>query len=153
MSCGNQTTKIKVKGVKYERELANKFWKLGFAVLRGCSSGGGVKKRFVPDIVVIYRGNVVALEVKYRSKPSNIYIEKEKLVKLLEFSERCGGKAFIAIKFKGYDWKFLEITQNLINSCNSDKVPISKDDVLSKGYTLNQFVSMIKNLNLSNFLK
>ncbi len=43
----------KRKGSAHERALANKLWDMGLAVLRGgCSSGGGVRKRFVPDIVL-----------------------------------------------------------------------------------------------------
>ncbi|MFP3161245.1 MAG: Holliday junction resolvase, partial [Vulcanisaeta sp.] len=78
----------KRKGSAHERNLANKLWDMGLAVLRGCSSGGGVRKRFVPDIVAMGPGFVLVLEVKYRSERNPIRIEEEKVSKLLEFAER-----------------------------------------------------------------
>ncbi|WP_243678979.1 Holliday junction resolvase [Vulcanisaeta distributa] len=100
-------------GSAHERALANKLWSMGgLAVLRGgCSSGGGVRKRFVPDIVAIGPGFVLVIEAKYRSERSSIRIEGEKVEKLLEFAHRArGGDAYVAVKYKGDDWRFLPIT-------------------------------------------
>ncbi|ABL87981.1 holliday junction resolvase [Pyrobaculum islandicum DSM 4184] len=99
----------KRKGSAKERELANYLWERGCAVLRGCSSGGGVRKRYVPDLVVICRGTVLVFEVKYRSKHTSIKIETEKLERLIEFAKRAGGKALLLIKYGRNPWKVLEI--------------------------------------------
>ena len=95
----------KRKGSAKERELANFFWERGCAVLRGCSSGGGVRKRYVPDIVAICRGRVLVFAVKYRSKHAPIRLEDEKLEKLLLFAQRAGGGAYLLVKFGRGPWK------------------------------------------------
>ncbi|ABO08501.1 Holliday junction resolvase Hjc [Pyrobaculum calidifontis] len=101
---------VKRKGSAKERELANYLWERGCAVLRGCSSGAGVRKRYVPDIVAICRGRVLVFEVKYRSKYTAVRIEEEKLEKLVKFAERAGGEAFILVKFGRGPWKVVKPT-------------------------------------------
>ncbi|MGC9210377.1 MAG: Holliday junction resolvase Hjc [Acidilobus sp.] len=96
----------KAKGTRAENELANMLWEEGFAVVRGPSSGGGSRKRFQPDLVAIKDGVVVAIEVKARSEEGPVYIEAEQVVGLSEFARRAGGKAFIAFRLRGGEWRF-----------------------------------------------
>jgi Holliday junction resolvase len=135
----------KRKGSAHERNLANKLWDMGLAVLRGCSSGGGVRKRFVPDIVAMGPGFVLVLEVKYRSERNPIRIEEEKVSKLLEFAERARGHAYIAVKFKGDDWRFIPVT-------SKSSIVIKPDD-LNNAYTLEQLIGKYVNRSLLDFLK
>lgn len=135
----------KRKGSAHERNLANKLWDMGLAVLRGCSSGGGVRKRFVPDIVAMGPGFVLVLEVKYRSERNPVRIEEEKVSKLLEFAERARGHAYIAVKFKGDDWRFIPVT-------SKSSIVIKPDD-LNNAYTLEQLISKYVNRSLLDFLK
>jgi Holliday junction resolvase - archaeal type len=135
----------KRKGSAHERNLANRLWDMGLAVLRGCSSGGGVRKRFVPDIVAMGPGFVLVLEVKYRSERNSIRIEEEKVSKLLEFAERARGHAYIAVKFKGDDWRFIPVT-------SKSSIVIKPDD-LNNAYTLEQLISKYVNRSLLDFLK
>jgi Holliday junction resolvase len=135
----------KRKGSTYERALANKLWSMGLAVLRGCSSGGGVRKRFVPDIVAIGPGFVLVLEVKYRSERKPVRIEEEKVSKLLEFAKRAGGDAYVAIKFKGDDWRFIPITEKA-------SIVVKPDD-LNGAYTLEQLISKYVSRSLLDFLR
>jgi len=135
----------KRKGSAHERNLANKLWDMGLAVLRGCSSGGGVRKRFVPDIVAMGPGFVLVLEVKYRSERNSIRIEEEKVSKLLEFAERARGHAYIAVKFKGDDWRFIPVT-------SKSSIVIKPDD-LNNAYTLEQLIGKYVNRSLLDFLK
>ncbi|RFA94208.1 Holliday junction resolvase Hjc [Pyrobaculum aerophilum] len=104
---------VKRKGSAKERELANFFWERGCAVLRGCSSGGGVRKRYVPDVVAICKGKVLVFEVKYRSKYAPIKIEQEKLEKLAVFAKRAGGEAYLLVKYGRNPWKVLEIRDKI----------------------------------------
>ncbi|AAL63994.1 Holliday junction resolvase Hjc [Pyrobaculum aerophilum] len=104
---------VKRKGSAKERELANFFWERGCAVLRGCSSGGGVRKRYVPDVVAICKGKVLVFEVKYRSKYTPIKIEREKLEKLAVFAKRAGGEAYLLVKYGRNPWKVLEIRDKI----------------------------------------
>ncbi|MFP3216850.1 MAG: Holliday junction resolvase Hjc [Vulcanisaeta sp.] len=135
----------KRKGSTYERALANKLWSMGLAVLRGCSSGGGVRKRFVPDIVAIGPGFVLVLEVKYRSERKPVRIEEEKVSKLLEFAKRAGGDAYVAIKFKGDDWRFIPITEKA-------SIVVKPDDLYG-AYTLEQLISKYVSRSLLDFLR
>jgi Holliday junction resolvase len=135
----------KRKGSTYERALANKLWSMGLAVLRGCSSGGGVRKRFVPDIVAIGPGFVLVFEVKYRSERKPVRIEEEKVSKLLEFAKRAGGDAYVAIKFKGDDWRFIPITEKA-------SIVVKPDD-LDSAYTLEQLISKYVSRSLLDFLR
>ena len=133
----------KRKGSAHERALANRLWSLGLAVLRGCSSGGGARRRFVPDIVAVYGGRVAVMEVKYRSKPETIRISRERVARLIEFARRCGGEAYIAVKFGGSEWRFVQ----LINEAD---VVIRPDEVLS-GLTVEQLASKLKSRCIAEF--
>jgi Holliday junction resolvase len=135
----------KRKGSAHERNLANRLWDMGLAVLRGCSSGGGVRKRFVPDIVAMGPNFVLVLEVKYRSERNPVRIEEEKVSKLLEFAERARGHAYIAVKFKGDDWRFIQVT-------SKSSIVIKPDD-LNNAYTLEQLIGKYVNRSLLDFLK
>jgi Holliday junction resolvase len=104
---------VKRKGSAKERELANFFWERGCAVLRGCSSGGGVRKRYVPDVVAICRGRVLVFEVKYRSRYAPIKIETDKLEKLIAFAERAGGRPYILVKYGREPWKVLDAAERV----------------------------------------
>ncbi len=101
------------RGVSYERELANWLWSLGFAVIRAPASGGGVRRRFAPDLVAMFRGRVIVLEVKYRAKPSSISISCDKVSRLIEFANRAGGEAYVAIKYAREPWRIIPV-----KSCN-----------------------------------
>jgi Holliday junction resolvase len=103
-------TTPKAKGAAKERAVANYLWEKGCAVLRGCSSGGGVRKRFVPDIVALCWGKVLVLELKYRAKRAPIRIDREKLEGMLEFARRSGGKAYILVKFGREPWRAVEVS-------------------------------------------
>ncbi|MGC9118172.1 MAG: Holliday junction resolvase Hjc [Thermoproteus sp.] len=113
-------TSPKAKGASKERSIANLLWERGCAVLRGCSSGGGVRKRFVPDVVAICGGRVLVMELKYRAKRSAIRIEAEKVEGLLDFASRAGGKAYVLAKFGRGPWKVFEVKEPGGFSINGD---------------------------------
>jgi len=130
----------KAKGVRAERQLANKLWQLGFAVMRGGSSGGGVRKRFVPDLVAMRNGRIIVLEVKYRSEEVPIPIERERLEKLLDFAKRAGGIAYIAVKYGSKEWKFIPVTALLNQNTNTKYVYVMPEQVEKHGLTLRQLI-------------
>lgn len=96
-----------MKGIDYERLLARKLSKLGFAVVRAPSSGSGTRIER-PDIIAGRRGLVLAIEVKTTSK-KKVYVREEGLKRLIRFSEKFGATPYVAVKFKGsgYDWFFI----------------------------------------------
>lgn len=97
----------RARGYRAERELVIKLWRRGFAVMRAPASGSKVKRAMYPDVVAIKRGRVAVFEVKSRSKEETMYLDREQVKKMIEFAERAGGKAFVAIKISGRDWVFI----------------------------------------------
>ncbi|MEB3778822.1 MAG: Holliday junction resolvase [Desulfurococcales archaeon] len=101
----------KAKAARVENELANKLWEMGYAVIRGPSSGSGVRRRIHPDIVAIKKGVTLVIEVKIGHPGKPVYINKRQANRLTEFAERAGGKALIAVKIPGKGWRLHEITK------------------------------------------
>lgn len=99
----------RARGYRAERELVVKLWRRGFAVMRAPASGSKVKRAMYPDVVAIKRGRVAVFEVKSRSREEAIYLDRDQVEKMVEFAERAGGKAFVAIKIPGRDWIFIPV--------------------------------------------
>ncbi|WP_069807040.1 Holliday junction resolvase Hjc [Vulcanisaeta thermophila] len=134
----------KSKGSAHERALANRLWEAGLAVLRGCSSGGGVRRRFVPDIVAMGRGFILIIEAKYRAEPTPVRIEGEKVRKLLEFARRSGGDAYVAVKYGRDDWRFIPVSAE-------DDMVIRPEDLVNAP-TLEQLISKYVSKSIMDFL-
>lgn len=97
-------------GFSRERDLARLFWKRGFACLRGPASGAKTKRIIYPDLVVMKKSTIFVMEIKTRGKKEPIYIEEEKIERLIEFARRAGGIPLIAVKYMdGSKWKFIHI--------------------------------------------
>ena len=135
------------RGVSYERELANWLWGLGFAVIRAPASGGGVRHRFAPDLVAIFKGKVIVLEVKYRGKPSSISIQCDKVSKLLEFANRAGGEAYVVIKYAREPWRIMPI-----KPCNGGSALTYTVNEVKEASRLEDVVRGIINVNLISIL-
>ncbi len=116
------------RGYRAERELVNELWRLGFAVMRAPASGAKIKKADYPDIVAIREGKVAVFEVKSRAKTQTIYLEKEQVHKLLNFTERAGGKAYIAIRIPHKEWKFIR-AENL-QETKGGKLKVTKQQII-----------------------
>ena len=102
----------RLRGFHYERELARMLYREGFAVIRAPASGSRAKRVFYPDIVAIYKRNVLVFEVKARSEPRDIYIEREKVERLRDFAERSGGEAYVAVKITSMgEWRVVPLDQ------------------------------------------
>jgi len=98
---------------KVENELANVFWGLNYAVVRGPSSGSGVRKRYQPDLIAMKGGVILVMEIKTKKKRGSLYISSSQVLGLEEFSKRAGGIAIIAFKQKGKEWRF-HLLENLV---------------------------------------
>jgi Holliday junction resolvase len=106
----------KRKASRAENELATMLWSLGYAVVRGPSSGGGVRSRFQPDLVAAKNGVILVFEVKTGREGEPIYIESSQVLGVQDFARRAGGAAYIAVRLKGGEWRFhpiesLEVTR------------------------------------------
>ncbi len=140
----------RARGFRAERELVRKLWKYGFAVIRGPASGSGARKIFYPDVVAIYRREVLVFEVKSRKKLETIYLDPIKVEKLREFAERAGGKAFIAVKISELrSWKIVPLERVSIDNgrCKLHK------DVIDDSEDLDAFVRKLIVKSLDSFAK
>lgn len=100
----------RVRGFQHERELVRKFWKAGFAAVRGPASGAKVKVAVQPDVVAIKDGLVLVAEVKTMSRRSTLYVRREQVERLKEFAKRAGGRAYLAVKVIGEgSWRFVPV--------------------------------------------
>lgn len=90
---------------RLENELANLLWEMGYAVVRGPSSGSGVKRRYQPDIVAIKSGVVLVIEVKRAHKGRTLYVPERQVRGLREFASRANGLPLIAARIPGLGWR------------------------------------------------
>jgi len=132
---------IRVKGFFYERDLARRLWKHGFAVIRAPASGSRAKHLKYPDLVAIYKGKILAIEVKTTRGKKPIYIRGEQLSKLLTFSLRAGAEPYIAVKFIGSgEWMF--VTVDKLTHLDSGEYKLDVEDV-KKGIPLSELVKRL----------
>jgi len=141
---------VRRRGFAHERDLARRLWERGFAVMRAPASGSKAKRLLYPDVVAIYRGRVVAFEVKTIKEPRSIYIDGEQVDKLIEFTKRSSGEAYIAVKVVGSgEWVFIPVDK--LEKTSSGRFKVGKD-LLSSGLKLEALVSIIKGVKkLSDF--
>lgn len=97
--------KAKAKATRVENELANLLWDMGYAVVRGPSSGAGVRKRYQPDLVAVKGGKVLVVEVKLYRGEGPLYIPRHQVEGLREFAERAGAIVYIAVRLHGGGWR------------------------------------------------
>lgn len=101
---------IRRRAFQRERDLAQRLWRLGFAVIRGPASGAKTKRVLYPDLVAIKNRYVYIFEIKTKEREEHVYIEEHQINKLREFERRSGGRAFIAIKIVNKsDWRFVPL--------------------------------------------
>jgi len=100
----------KKKGSDAERDLIHMFWKEGWAAAR--VAGSGSMKYPSPDIIAGKNGFLYAIECKITSSDKQ-YFEKKEIENLQKFAKITAAIAYVAVKFKGTDWKFYPITSLL----------------------------------------
>jgi len=137
----------KTRGFSHERDLVKKLYNKGFAVMRAPASGARATKIFYPDIVAIYRGKVISIEAKTAVEKRPIYLTGEQVTKLVSFSSRAGGEAYIAVKYVGMEgWKFVPVDK--LKGTESGLYKIDVEDV-ERAEDLETLVNRIKNEKLN----
>ncbi|AHF80156.1 Holliday junction resolvase Hjc [Thermococcus paralvinellae] len=124
------------KGASAERELIKMLEKEGFAVIR---SAGSKKVDIVAGNGKIY----LCIEVK-STKGEKLYINEEDIDKLVNFAEKFGGKAVIAVKFIKNGWYFIYPNQLVKNGKN---YKISLRDAKYKGSTFDEMIEKQRSLD------
>jgi len=130
-----------LRGIRDERELVNRLWQYGFAVVRAPASGSATKMAR-PDIIAgnSRLGLQLALEAKTTWKNA-IYISKQSIDQLLEFAKRFGCQPMLAIKFKGFkkiSWIF--IPPQKLKPTKTGNYKITRRQALLSGKPLDAFI-------------
>lgn len=96
----------KSKGIQAEREIIHLFWKTG--KWTACRVAGSGSMRYPsPDIIANKQGIHLAIECK-KTKSEYQYFEKDEIKNLLDYSEKAGARALVAIRFPKSEWKFID---------------------------------------------
>ncbi len=114
----------KNKGSVFERQLIKMFWDVGWAASR--IAGSGSSSFFSPDIIAGKNGRVVVIEAKTSSDKKK-YLSLEEVNQLREYAGIFGAEAWISVKFKNNNVKFVSLN-NVKNTSKS--VVVSVDDPL-----------------------
>ena len=94
----------KAKGIRAERELVGMFWDSDWAATRVAGSGNTTLPS--TDVIAGKNGRTLALECRTVNN-DRIYIDKEKVNGMLEFTKKSGYEGWFAIKFDRKGWFFL----------------------------------------------
>ena len=134
--------KSRVRGFQKERELVRKLWEEGFACMRAPASGAKVRRSVQPDMIAIRNNIIFVMEVKTRRKGKAIYIEKEKIDKLIEWARRAGSNALPLVALyvnREYSWRFVPVIN--LKQTEGGYYKVSLEEI-SRFYDLNTLKSM-----------
>lgn len=124
------------KGSIEERDLVKKLWDAGFAAMRAPASGGATKKP-LPDVLAGNGKLYLAIEVK-SSRQDHIYIDKEKIDNLIEFSNIFGATPYVGAKFIRKKWRFIKLDDLHVTRSNNYRV--NTDLAFSKGLDFEEVI-------------
>jgi Holliday junction resolvase len=128
------------KGSRVERELVKMLWSADCAAMRAPASGGATKKP-LPDVIAGNGKVYLAIEVKSTSA-EYIYINSEKIMGLIEFSEIFGAVPYLGAKFKNKKWRFVHVNDLVRTRGENYKVDV--DLAFSKGIEFDELVKKDK---------
>ncbi len=97
----------KSKGTNAERALVHKFWSTGEWVCHRIA-GSGSSKYPSPDLIASNKIRRLSIECK-TTRTGYVYIPKEEIFALREFSQMFGAEPWVALKFLSEEWLFLNI--------------------------------------------
>lgn len=114
------------RGVNFERQLVEKFSENGFISMR--LAGSGRYSKLLPDIIVIKKGVVAAIQCK-KSKNNKIYISKG-VENFRKFKEIANIKCFFAVKFIRKDVRFYDL-EKINGNIGMDEAHINYDEFIA----------------------
>jgi len=129
-----------LKGAQEERELAKMLMEDGFATMRSPASGSKASYP-LPDLVAgsSYRGLYYAFQVK-STKRSRVYIPRESIDQLVEFSQRFGCQPIVALKFKRTRRPWIFLRPNQLKTTPSRNYKITLREGLQSGIDLKTLI-------------
>ncbi|MCY0858984.1 MAG: Holliday junction resolvase Hjc [Sulfolobaceae archaeon] len=131
----------KRRGASVERRLVSRLRERGFAVIRAPASGSK-RKDSIPDIVAMKSGVILAIEVKSRNGGKKIYIRKEQLDGIKDFSKRAGAEPFIAVKL-GENREVLFVNLSEVKQTSSGNYVLDMESV-SNYMTLDDLIRYVE---------
>ncbi|MEM1984331.1 MAG: Holliday junction resolvase Hjc [Candidatus Korarchaeum sp.] len=129
---------VRRKGIRAERDLLEKLWKLGVGAVR--VAGSGVSTYPSTDIVAGFKGRIAVIEVKVSSKEV-IYIPPEEVRSLSLLAEVMGADPWFAVKFtsdRRGGFRMLRLSE--ARELRSGYLAIDTDLVRDKGISVEEFV-------------
>ncbi|MCE4600595.1 MAG: Holliday junction resolvase [Desulfurococcales archaeon] len=113
---------------RLENELANILWDMGYAVVRGPSSGSGTKRRYQPDLVAVKKGVVLVIEAKKGRRGKPVYVPARQVKGLREFAVRAGAIALVAVRLPGsVEWRIHRLEDLPLTPGGSAKIAVPED--------------------------
>src|SRR5271154_946641 len=96
-----------VKGARSERELLDKFYKLGYSVVRAAGSGVNA---LGPDIMALKGDVCFAIECKAWDRGS-LSLDPEQYMKLIEWENNNTSRTYVAWKISHKGWYFIKLSE------------------------------------------
>jgi len=121
-------------GTKGERDILKMFWDNGWAAVR--TPGSGSARFPSPDIIAGKKDRRMVIEAKI-TKENKKYFEEKEIRELKYFGNLFGAEIWVAIRFKGENWFFINI-EDLIFSGKS--YSIDKENAKMKGLLFEEII-------------
>ena len=131
------------KGTDAERELLQMFWDHDFAALRG--PGSGVSRNPCPDVLAGNGEKYFALECT-SSTSDYVHLTHDEIVKLVTFAQKFGAVPYVAVRFEGRDWVFLDIGK--IQYTRGKNFKVSKDFAYKDGKRFEELIGLYEQARL-----
>jgi Holliday junction resolvase len=133
----------KQKGTYAERELVKMLWERGFACVRAAGSGSGPLPS--PDVIASNGKTTLAFECKFFSA-DYILLNYSQIAQLVEFSQRFGADPWIAVRYEGKEWRFLDMAR--IRRTTGENFKVSKNFAYEDGHTFDALLERYQKLAL-----
>jgi Holliday junction resolvase len=121
-------------GITGERELVRRFWENGWASIR--SPGSGSSRLPSPDVIAGNKTRKIVIEAKI-TRSSKKYFDAEEIGQIRKFGEVFGAEPWVAVKFRGEDWLFINLED--LNISGKSYV-ISREIAKRKGLLLEEVI-------------
>jgi Holliday junction resolvase len=131
----------KQKGTYAERELTKMLWERGFACVRAAGSGSGPLPS--PDVVASNGKTTLAFECKFFAS-DYLHLDHSQIAQLVEFAQKFKADPWIAVRYAGKKWAFLDIAR--IRRTPGENFKVSKDFAYDDGHTFDELLERYEKL-------